>query len=458
MKRVVLLGAGLVAGPVVRHLSARGVTITIAANNPQRARQLLHSGRDRSGQAGSGQAGSGQVVDWQADDRARLVSLLSKFDSPPLVISLLPAAFHPSVARVCIDHGCHLVTASYTSEEMWSLDEAAKNAGITLLNEIGLDPGIDHMSAMQLLDRIRERGSEVLSFRSYCGGLPAPEAADNPLRYKFSWSPEGVLRATLAAARYLEDGREVVLSAEEVPEHRHHVAIEGLGELEAYANRDSLDYREIYRLDQVETLYRGTLRYPGWCETISALRSLGLLSTEPAAAKSWREILAAALDCRPADVDAQLAERHSAQLGSLFSFLGLLRDDSPLGDAVPLAALARVMSEKMPFAEGERDLVVMHHEVTEKRPDKTRVRHLASLQAYGDSDPAGDTAMAKTVGLPVAIAAALLIDGRLAQKGVCIPVQKTIYDPVLAELAGLGIALDERTEAFEARALGENEK
>ena len=263
MKKVLVLGAGLVTGPLVHYLlDQEDFQVKVASRTVEKAQKLV------------GTAKNGIAERLDVSDEKALEKLISEAD---LSISLLPYIYHPLVAKLCIKHKKLMVTASYVKDEMKALDEEAKRAGVILLNEIGVDPGIDHMSAMQVINRIRANGGKLVSFSSYCGGLPAPDANDNPYGYKFSWSPRGVILAGKNPARYLKDGEIVDIPGEDLFSHHWPVKIAGFGELEGYPNRDSLPYIETYGVKGVKNMFRGTLRYPGWCETMKKIAELGLL-------------------------------------------------------------------------------------------------------------------------------------------------------------------------------------
>ena len=418
---VLLLGAGRVAAPAVRYLADSGLSLCVAANDADDVLQRL------SAAAG----GRLQIVRWSSDDLATLRSLVEQND---VVISLLPAQLHDAVADICVASRRHLVTASYTSPHIRSLDGKANSAGVVLCTELGLDPGIDHMSAMQVIDAVRQQGRHIRGFRSYCGGIPAPEANDNPWGYKFSWSPLGALRATRSAALYLERGKRVELDALEVLQNTHPVSIPGLGELEGYANRDALSYIDTYQLQGVQTMFRGTLRYPGWCESLAALHQLGLMSDDPVpAGASWAKLVGSR---------RSVAERFcwgdDHPVLTRLEWLGLFSDKQPSSTPSSLIeALADRMQQKMNYAVAERDMIVMRHEFAVD--DGSSIT--SSLVCYGEPD--GDSAMARTVGLPVAMTARLLVERRLTLTGVQLPVHPQIYGPVLKELAGHQICFAE---------------
>lgn len=441
MDRILVLGAGMVAGPLVRHLLEHGHELTVTSLELAEAGRLI-GGHPR-----------GTPLTADLADEAALDALVAGHD---LVISLVPYRFHPLVARHCLRHGRHLVTASYVGPEMAELDTAARDAGLVFLNEIGLDPGIDHMSAMRIIHDVQGRGGEIAAFRSWCGGLPAPEANDNPLGYKFSWAPRGVLLASRNGASYLQDGRMVSTPPERLFRDMRLVAVPGAGDFEAYPNRDSLAYREIYGLQSgLRTLQRGTLRSLGWCDTMFHLRDVGLLDIEPLPCRGLtrgafvRRLLGAGPD---EDLRTAAARRMGLCPEALppanLVWLGLGAETPLPGDsAAPIDVLGDAMLEKLAYAPGERDMVVLHHEFHAVFPALGREELITStLVAHGV--PGGDSAMARTVSLPAAIAARLVLSGGIAARGVLRPVQPEIYGPVLDELAGLGIVCSEETTTF----------
>ncbi len=383
-----------------------------------------------------------------AQDGQSLGALVAEAD---LAISLLPYIHHVQVAEECIRQHCHLVTTSYVKDEMHALDAAARAAGVMLLNEIGLDPGIDHMSAMRIIHHIHDGGGQVVSFRSYCGGLPAPEANTNPYGYKFSWSPRGVLLAGRNDARFLEDGQIVDVPNRRLFATRHTVWVEGVGDLDAYPNRNSLPYVDIYGIPETCTMYRGTFRYLGWCETWQKFVELGLLDlTErnDLSQLTYRGLIAQLIG-KPdgSHVKQELANHLGIAVNSeiivRFEWLGLLDERPVPAQPTVLDAVAVLMQEKLVYALGERDMIVLLHDFGAQYPDR-RERITSTMVDFGI--PNGDTSMARTVGLPAAIATRMILDGQIQLTGVHIPVLPEIYNPVLDELEQLGIKMEEQTE------------
>ena len=438
MKNVLVLGAGLVARPLVRYLLDQpDLEVTVASRTVSKAEALI-GGRPR------GRALAFDIV----KDGDTLGALVAQSD---LAISLLPYIYHVQVAEQCVRHRRHMVTTSYVKEAMQALDGAAREAGVILLNEIGVDPGIDHMSAMRIIDRVHRAGGQIAHFRSYCGGLPAPEANTNPFGYKFSWSPRGVLLAGRNDARYLENGQIVEVPNSRLFATRHTVPINGVGDLVAYPNRDSLPYRDLYGIPETRTIYRGTLRYPGWCETWQAFVELGLLDLtgrDDLAGLTWRQLIARLIGKPEAkDVRGELAthlglSRNSAVLDR-FEWLGLLSDEPLPAAPTILDALAVPMEARLSYEPGERDMLVLLHDFIAEYPGRTE--HITSTMVdFGI--PHGDTSMARTVSLPAAIATRLILEGRINLTGVHIPVRPEIYEPVLDELEQMGIRVEEHVE------------
>jgi saccharopine dehydrogenase (NADP+, L-glutamate forming) len=437
VNRVLVLGAGLVAGPLVRYLlGVEGFRVTVASRTLQRAQKLV------------GGAENGVALQLNVKDEATLEALIADSD---LAISLLPYVHHPLVARLCVKHGRQMVTTSYVKDAMKALDGAAREVGVILLNEIGVDPGIDHMSAMQVIDRIRDEGGRLVSFTSNTGGLPAPDANDNPMGYKFSWAPRGVVLAGKNPARFLENGVVVDVPGPELFAHHWPCSIAGFGELEVYPNRDSMPYIESYGISGVRTMFRGTLRYPGWCDTMKKIVDLGLLDeTERSdlGGLTFTQFTGRLLGLGGAATKGDLARGMGLPADvrpvTDLEWLGFLSDDPlPAEATTVLDVLAARMLQKMQYAPGERDMLVMQHEFVVEYDDRTE-KITSTLIDYGI--PRGDSSMSRLVGLPAAIAARMILQGEIDLVGVCVPTIPAIYEPVLKELETLGVRFNERTE------------
>jgi saccharopine dehydrogenase (NADP+, L-glutamate forming) len=442
VKKILVLGAGLVSRPMVRYLlDVPDFEVIVATRTVSKAQELV------------GTHTRGKAIALLVDDDAALGQLVGECD---LAVSLLPYTYHVKVANHCLTHKKPLVTTSYVSDAMRALSAPAKAAGLIFLNEIGLDPGIDHMSAMKIIHDVQKSGGKVTSFMSYCGGLPAPEANDNPLGYKFSWSPKGVVMAGRNDARYLKDGKEVFVPGADLFGHRWPLKVQEGFEFEAYPNRNSLPYIETYGLQGVSTMLRGTFRNPGWCATLKAIADLGVLKDDavrtaiagltPAV---WLRGYVPGTGKLRQDVAAKLGLSATDAILDRFVWLGLF-DEKPidLQQGSNLDILAKQMLDRMTFKPRERDMVVLHHEfiadfpATSNSQPATHNIH-STLIAFGE--PGGDSAMARTVSLPAAIGVRMILHGELKLTGVQIPVVPEIYEPVLAELTRLGIECKERT-------------
>ena len=439
MKKVLVLGAGLVARPLVRHLIEKGYALTCASRTVAKAEKLIEGHPN------------GKALELNLKDEAKLVELIRGHD---LSVSLVPFAFHPVVARICIESRKQMVTTSYVSEEMRKLDGPAREAGVTILNEIGVDPGIDHMSAMRIIDAVREKGGRIVSFKSYCGGLPAPEANDNPFGYKFSWAPRGVLLASRNGGQYLSGGRKVVVKPERLFRDMHVLQVPGFGDFEAYPNRDSIEYIDVYGLQGIETIFRGTLRNMGWCDTLYNFRKIGLLELEEVDVKGKtyadmvRELLRAGAE---EDLRFATARKMGIPADGLpawnLHWLGMFSDRKFEVESIsPLDAMGDLLYARLAYAPGERDLIVLFHDFIAAYPDGKKERITSQMIDFGI--PHGDSSMSRTVSLPAAIGVRLILEGRIRTPGVLRPVTKEIYDPVLDELESLKIKCEERAEAF----------
>jgi alpha-aminoadipic semialdehyde synthase len=443
MKRVLVLGAGLVARPLVRYLLEKGYQVTVASRTVSKAEAMI---------AGHP---AGKALALNVQDEIVLAQSIKESD---LVVSLLPYTFHPVVARHCIANGKHMVTTSYVSAAMQELNGAAQEAGVTILNEIGVDPGIDHMSAMRIIDSVRARGGRVVAFRSYCGGLPAPEANDNPFGYKFSWAPRGVLLACRNSATYLMDGFKVDVPAQHLFHDMHILSIPGQGDYEAYPNRDSMSYIDVYGLQGIQTIYRGTLRNMGWCDCLYNFGKLGLLSLDEidARGKTYSDMMC---DLAGASEGEDLAAASARKLGipkesypiRNLEWLGMFSPRTLGAERIsPLDAMGNLMYKKLAFRPGERDMLLLFHDFRAEFPDGKKERIVSQLIDYGI--PGSDSSMSRTVSLPAAIGVDMILTGRINATGVLRPVTPDIYNPVLNQLAQLNISCKERTDTYYVRA------
>ncbi len=441
MKTVLILGAGRVAKPMVEYLIRfPDIKVIIASRHVDHARSWFPSDSPH------------EIIQHDFSHNGEAEEIVKKGD---VIVSLLPYTLHVKFAREAIKLGKHLVTTSYVSAEMKALDAEARAKGILLLNEIGLDPGIDHMSAKKIIDEAHQKGGQVVSFKSYCGGIPAPDANDNPLGYKFSWSPRGVLMAGRNSARYLENGKIVEIAGGDLFKHYWSIKVDGL-QLETYTNRDCLGYIELYEIPEVKTIFRGTLRYPGWSEFMQGIAELGLLSEHPITdvqGKSYVEVFARILNVTVPEIRPLIRERLGAKAEDFIQkleWLGLCDPYTTFNETntTPIDFLTHIMLEKMQYKPGERDMVVLYHDFLIQYPDREE-QVTSTLIDYGI--PNGDSAMARTVSLPAAIAVRLILESKINVTGVHIPVIKEIYEPVLEELERLGIHSEEKTVVLEKK-------
>ncbi len=433
-KSITIFGAGLVAKPVVDYLASHGFKITVADIVESNALALTAPYKNACG------------VGFDSSDITHTEKLIKESD---LAISMLPATMHPMIAELCIKHKKNMVTASYVSPVMKAFDADARKADIVILNEIGVDPGIDHMSAMKIFDEVKEKGGKITEFFSYCGGLPEHTANTNPLGYKFSWAPKGVLLAACNNAKYLRDNKVVDIPGKELFGHYWLVDVPGAGTYEAYPNRDSLSYVDTYNLQGINTMYRGTFRNVSHCDTWWSFSQLDFYNNEDKYDKltgTVRDFIADKMfACDKADLEARIAKLLGIKENSIvmkkFAWLGFFDETPiPIKSGTPIDVLTALMLEKMPYTEGEVDMLLMHHRFTAEINGKTQ--HITStLVDYGIKG--GDSSMSRTVGLPAAIGARMILEGKIISKGVIIPIAKDIYEPVLNELEKMNICMIE---------------
>lgn len=442
MKKILLIGAGRSASTLIEYLLQKAAElnwhITIGELNPETAREKI----------GNSPYASALLFD-ATDEQVRS----SAVENHDLIISMLPATMHVPVAKDCIRFKKHMVTASYVSDEMKLLDEAAKQAGITLLNEMGVDPGIDHMSAMKVLDELRAEGADIFHFETFTGGLPAPESDDNPWHYKFFWNPKNVVLAGQgSASKFLHEGRFKYIPYQRVFRRTERVNVPGFGEFEGYANRDSLKYREAYGLQHAKTIYRGTFRRPGYSRSWNILVQLGAtddsFTMEGSENMSNRDFINSFLYYHPTDsVETKVAQQFHLDLDSdemmRLEWLGLFREDEKPGlkNATPAQMLLNILEKRWTPGPEDKDMIVMWHRFVYMLNGEKREKH-SYLVTLGDNRI--HSAMSKTVGLPTGIGAKLLLENHPGIFGVIIPVMPEIYLPVLNELEEFDIKTEER--------------
>lgn len=440
MMKILVLGAGLSSSSLIKYLMDHSAEldwhVTVGDISKALAAKKL------------GQSERGRAIHFDVHDEAQRSGEIQQAD---VVVSMLPASMHILVARSCIQFKKHLVTASYVSDEIRALDQDAREAGILLLNEIGVDPGIDHMSAMEIIDRIREQGGKLFSFESATGGLVAPECDDNPWNYKFTWNPRNVVVAGQGVSKYLQRGK-----IKYIPYHRlfkrvNRVQVQDVGEFEIYPNRDSLKYRQIYGLDDIKTLFRGTMRRPGYSEAWDVFVQLGLTDDTYVIDESENMTYRDFLNCylayqKNVPVETKLSQtlgiEEDSEIMRKLIWSGIF-ERTPIGlkRATPAQILQHLIEPRWQLKPEDRDMIVMRH-VFDYAYDETEKRLEASLVVRGTDQV--HTAMSITVGIPVAIATKLLLQNRFKHTGVQLPVHPDIYHPVLRELADYGVSFVEQ--------------
>ena len=440
MKKILVIGAGRSAITLIKYLfdnaEVNNWFVTVADFSVDLAKETV------------GNSENGKAVFFNVTDDKQRKSEISDAD---IVISMLPASMHILVAEDCVRLYKNLVTASYVSKEIAALDEKAKKARVLLLNEIGLDPGIDHMSAMQVIDEIKENGGELTSFKSYCGGLVHPDYDNNPWSYKFTWNPRNVVLAGQGNAKYLEDNQQKTIAYSDLFSTTEQMTVLDAGAFEGYANRDSLSYKSAYGIDDISTLFRGTLRKIGFCNTWNIFIQLKMTDDsyklEHSGNYTNREFLNRFLQGNnDFSVEQKLCKRFNLTTDSedfkKIAWLGMFEDIKVgIKDASPAQILQAILESKWTLGAEDKDMIVMQHQFEYlENGDPKKLN--SSLVVFGD-DPRF-TAMAKTVGLPVAIATKLILNGEITSTGVKIPTTKDIYIPILKELMEHGIDFIEK--------------
>ena len=442
MKTILILGAGLSSNMLIRYFTERAEAMKIR----------LRLGDKSIATAASKVENCKHCTPFEFDvyNEIQRNREISKSD---LVISMLPARMHPLVARTCIRHGVNMVTASYASQEIRELDFEAKKKGIVIMNECGVDPGIDHMSAMQMINRIRDKGLDLIAFESSTGGLVAPGFENNPWQYKFTWNPRNVVLAGKDGARFLHNGKFKYIPYHKLFSRIETIQVPGLGAFEVYGNRDSLTYRETYNLHHLETMFRGTIRRPGFCEAWDTFVQLGATDDsyvmEDTANMTCRDFINSFMAYR---VDIPVEKKLSLYLGipedsemmERLRWLGVFENKKiGIPGLTPAKVLQSILEKKWSLEPGDKDMIVMQHQFDYIEQNKRK--KIYSTMTYIGKD-SFDTAMAATVGLPVAITSRLILENRINLKGVRLPIMRELYEPVLKELAEYGIAFveDER--------------
>ena len=442
MKKILLIGAGRSASSLIQYLLIKAkplnIELTIADLNFDLATEKAN---------GNSHA---RAIEFDIKNKEQRQEEIKRAD---IVISMLPAFLHTDVAIDCVAFKKSMVTASYISTEMQSLHDAAVESGVVLMNEIGLDPGIDHMSAMKMMDNVREHGGKILLFESFSGGLVAPESDTNLWNYKFTWNPRNVVLAGQGGAgKFIQEGTYKYIPYNKLFRRTEFLEVEDYGKFEVYANRDSLKYQNIYGLNDALTIYRGTIRRVGYSRAWDILVQLGMTddsyTMENSAEMTYREFTNSFLPYHPTDT-VEIKLRHAQKIDQddiiwdKLLELDIFNADKLVGleNATPAQILEKILSEKWTLAPNDKDMIVMYHKLGyELNGEKKQID--ATMVCLGEDQTY--TSMAKTVGLPVAIAALKILDGTISTPGVQLPISKEVYNPILKELEDYGIHFKEQ--------------
>jgi saccharopine dehydrogenase (NADP+, L-glutamate forming) len=440
MKKVLLIGAGKSSGYLIDYLLKYAVLeqfeLTVADLNMEAA--LLKTKSLPNSKA--------IVLDINNTEQRH-----EHIKDADIVISMLPAFMHFPVAQDCVKLKKHLITASYVSPEIMSLHEEATKQDVLLLNEIGLDPGLDHLSAMKVIHQIQENGGKLTSFKSFCGGLVAPESNNNPWGYKFSWNPRNVILAGQSTAQYMIDGKYKYLPYQRLFSSAEVIEVEGYGKFDAYANRDSLSYRKLYGIEDIATMVRGTLRQHLYCEAWHVFVMLGItddsIQIEVPKDYTYGNFIDSFLPGTDNDLVKRLCDftNKSAtdELINMIIWTGLLGNEKVgISKGSPAMILQKLLEEKWLLEATDKDMIVMQHLFEYTNSDNVIKNMTSTLVVIGEDSQ--KTAMAKTVGLPLAMAVRRLIKGEIKLRGVQIPVLPEIYKPILQELEEYGIVFEEK--------------
>jgi saccharopine dehydrogenase (NAD+, L-glutamate forming) len=442
MRNILIIGAGKSSSYLIKYFldkaEAEDLHITIGDINIKNARKLIGD---------HNHANAIQLDVFDKESRSNAIKVAD------IVVSMLPARFHIEVAKDCVTYSTHMVTASYVSPEMQALDASAQNKGLIFMNEIGVDPGIDHMSAMQVLDGIRAKGGDIILFESFTGGLVAPESDNNLWNYKFTWNPRNVVVAGQgSAAKFIQEGTYKYIPYNRLFRRTEFLDIEGYGRFEAYANRDSLKYQSVYGLDEIKTLYRGTMRRVGFSRAWNIFVQLGMTddsyTIDDSANMSYRDFVNAFLPYSPTD-SVELKLRHALKIDQddiVWDKLLELDIFNPkkmvnLVKATPAEILQKILMDSWTLGANDKDMIVMYHKFGYELNGK---KHQIDATMVSIGEDQTYTAMAKTVGLPVAMATLAILNGKIKTPGVQIPIAKEIYQPILKELKQFGIEFKEK--------------
>ena len=437
MKKVAILGAGYVTEPLAHYLMDDcAYDVVIATRTVSKAEKII------------GERKNARAMAWVATQHDELDQLVQEVD---LVVSMIPPTMHIPVAEACLRHRSHLVTSSYISPQMQALDAEAKERGVVLMNEVGEDPGLDHMGAKSMIDKARAEGGKVTALASYGAGLPSFEHNRNALNYKFSWSPRGVLMAAQSSAAYIAKGKVIEVPARDLFDHHWLVDIEGLGTFETYPNRSCLRYLPHFDLEENASLYRGLLRFVGWCNFMKSLIALNYLdgdNNHDLSGMTFREFTARLMrkpDAGTESLAAFLEVPEKSDEIKRLKWLGILDDRAiPLQRGSNVDVIIELMLARLSYLPGETDMIIIHDEIVVEFGDR-KERRLSTLHMEGD--PNGSSAMSRAVSLPAAMATRLILEGKINLPGVQMPLRSEIYEPILESLGPLGFKFRHQTIA-----------
>ncbi|WP_136667203.1 saccharopine dehydrogenase family protein [Flavobacterium sp. H122] len=442
MRNILIIGAGRSASSLIKYLleksESENLHLTIGDLSLELAQRKTNGHKNATAIA----------LDINNADQRQ-----AEIQKADIVISMLPAHMHIEVAKDCITFKKHMVTASYISDAMQALDTQAKENGLVFMNEVGLDPGIDHMSAMKVLDEIREQGGHVILFESFCGGLVAPESDNNLWNYKFTWAPRNVVLAGQGgAAKFIQEGTYKYIPYNKLFRRTEFLEVEGYGRFEGYANRDSLKYRSVYRLDDALTVFRGTIRRVGYSKAWDMFVQLGMTDDtyviDDSEHMSYRGFINLFLPYHPTD-SVEIKLRHQLKIDQddvmwdKLVELDLFNDEKKIGlkNATPAQALEKILTDSWTLQAHDKDMIVMYHKFGyEIKGERKQID--ATMVCIGDDQTY--TAMAKTVGLPVAMATLQILNGNIKTPGVQLPIKKEVYEPILKELEDYGVIFHEK--------------
>ena len=441
MKKILIFGAGRSSSSLIKYLLD-------SANKEKWFITVLDSDL-KSAQEKVGKHPNAECFAIDASNQEIRLKYIKDAD---IVISMLPAFLHIKILKDAIDCGVHIITPSYVTDEIKSLDQAAKSKGVVILNEMGLDPGIDHMSAKKIIDEITDKGGKLTGFESYTGGLVAPESDNNPWNYKFTWNPRNVVLAGQGgAAKFIQEGKYKYIPYNKLFRRTEIIDIDSYGKFEGYPNRDSLRYRSVYGLENIPTMFRGTLRKVGFCRAWNVFVQLGLTDDsyiiEGSEKMTNRDFINSFLGYNPHD-SVELKLRHylgieqDDYVWEKLIWLGIFNDTKiGLKNATPAQMLQKILENKWSLSPNDKDMIVMWHKFNFVLDNK--LKEINSHMVYIGKDDQF-TAMSDTVGIPVGIAAKMLLNNKIKSRGVLLPIYKDIYNPVLKELEDYGIRFKEK--------------